>query len=334
MVKAGLLGWLKFLPLGEITFELFGGILITLGLAGAFLGIIAGAVQRNPKTLLAYSTISQMGIITAGIGAGLMEHQLWPLLLPAVLLYALHHGLAKAALFLSVGFSHHLSHKRYGKLIWLGILLPALALAGLPFTSGALAKAALKTSVADISWLASALPITAIGTPYLMIRFMSLMRDASAKAEKDSQLSWAAGVAYALLLLISVGILYPLPQAQYFLPTLFTSSVLWSALWPILLGLALYIGFHRHMTRIKPVPAGDLVILFELLADYGKRFSLWAPQKLISRYHGLNNYLHADLAYQLRPKILLLSGRLINVSHPGLIFVTILFITTCLLIFG
>jgi multicomponent Na+:H+ antiporter subunit D len=334
MVKAGLLGWIKFLPLGEVAFVNFGVIFITLGLTGAFLAIIAGVVQRNPKTLLAYSTLSQMGIITAGVGAGLMAPQLWPVLLPAIVLYAVHHGLAKGALFLSVGFSHHLSHRRYGPFIWLGILLPVLTLAGLPLTSGALAKSALKVSVTDVSWLVSALPITAIGTTFLMLRFMSLMRDASATAVKDSQLGWAAGAGYTLILLLSFGILYTLPQAQGFLPALFTESVLWSALWPFMVGLTLYFGLHRYVARLKPVPAGDLVIIFELFAGYAKRLFSHAGQMLSSRSCAVNNYLHTRRAYSLWPKKLFLSGGSINMAHPGIIFIVILLITTGLLAFG
>jgi multicomponent K+:H+ antiporter subunit A len=350
MVKAGLLGWIKFVPLGEVALVNVGISFITLGLAGAFLAIIAGVMQRNPKTLLAYSTLSQMGIITAGIGAGLMAPQLWPLLLPAIILYAVHHGLAKAALFLSVGFASHLSHPRYGLLVWLSILLPALALAGLPFTSGALAKAALKASVTDISWLVSALPITAIGTTCLMVRFMRLMRDASATissttgattaqtTDKDSPLSWTAGTAYTLLLLCSFGVLYPLPQAQGFLSALLTSNALWSALWPFLLGLALYFCIHRYfyftVARIKPVPAGDLVIVFECVADYGKRFFCQTGQVISSRCSAVYHYFQSCQFYPLWPKKVLLSGGLINVSHPGIIFITMLLITTCVLAFG
>jgi len=255
-------------------------------------------------------------------------------LLPAIVLYAVHHGLAKGALFLSVGFSKHLSHKRYGPFIWLGILLPVLALAGLPLTSGALAKSALKVSVTDISWLASALPITAIGTTFLMLRFMSLMRDASATAGKDSQLGWAAGAGYTLMLLLSLGILYTLPQAQGFLPALFTGSVLWSALWPFIVGLTLYFGLHRYVARLKPVPAGDIVIIFELLAGYAKRLFSHAGQTLSSRRCALNHYLHIRRAHPLWPKKLLLSGGSINMAHPGIIFIVILLMTTGLLAFG
>jgi hypothetical protein len=35
---------------------------------------------------------------------------------------------------------------------------------------------------------------------------------------------------------------------------------------------------------LKPIPARDLVVIFELLADYGKRFLSHAGQVLRSRY--------------------------------------------------
>ena len=70
MIKAGLLGWLRFLPLGAVALPDLGAGLVGLGLAAAFLGVLAGLIQRDAKTVLAYSSISQMGIVTAALGAG------------------------------------------------------------------------------------------------------------------------------------------------------------------------------------------------------------------------------------------------------------------------
>lgn len=67
--------------------------------------------------------------------AGLLAPAAWPLLLPALGLYALHHALAKSALFLGVGLIQAHGVQRV-RLVLLG--LPALALAGAPLTSGAL----------------------------------------------------------------------------------------------------------------------------------------------------------------------------------------------------
>jgi len=88
MLKAGLLGWLRFLPLGTAALPETGTLLLTAGLLAMFLGVAAGLCQREPKVLLAYSSISQMGFMTLAVGAGLLAPQLWPVLLPAVGLYA------------------------------------------------------------------------------------------------------------------------------------------------------------------------------------------------------------------------------------------------------
>ena len=106
MLKAGLLGWIRFLPLGEAAMPLSGFTLISAGLGAAVLGTFVGVVQKNPKTVLAYSSISQMGIITTGIGIGALRPESWLDIQWAVLIYATHHALAKGALFLGVGPAH------------------------------------------------------------------------------------------------------------------------------------------------------------------------------------------------------------------------------------
>jgi formate hydrogenlyase subunit 3/multisubunit Na+/H+ antiporter MnhD subunit len=103
LIKAGLVGWLRFLPVGEVALPALGAWCVGAGLLAAFAGVAAGLTQTNAKSALAYSSISQMGFLTVGLGAGLLAPEAWPMLLPAVLLYAAHHGLAKGALFLGVG---------------------------------------------------------------------------------------------------------------------------------------------------------------------------------------------------------------------------------------
>lgn len=73
--------------------------LVVLDLAGAFGAALLSLRETNPKTILAYSTISQMSLVTALIGASLGSDDASV----QVAFYALHHGLAKGALFLSVG---------------------------------------------------------------------------------------------------------------------------------------------------------------------------------------------------------------------------------------
>jgi len=138
IIKAGLLGWLRFLPLGVGAFPDLGAFVIAAGLIAAFYGVVIGVTERDVKVVLAYSSISQMGLMAVGVGAGLLAPQAWAVLLPAVTLYALHHAFAKGLLFFGVGMVARAGGVRPWMLF--GQLLPALGLAGAPLLSGALAK--------------------------------------------------------------------------------------------------------------------------------------------------------------------------------------------------
>src|SRR5690606_7309656 len=67
MIKAGLLGWLRFLPLGLVALPGWAALLMVLGVVAVFFGAAAGAVQQDAKAVLAYSSISQMGLMIIGL---------------------------------------------------------------------------------------------------------------------------------------------------------------------------------------------------------------------------------------------------------------------------
>ena len=95
-----------------------------------------------------------------------------PVALPAVSIYAIHHGLAKGVLFLGVGAaSATRGHGAARRLVSAGVALAALSLAGAPFTSGLLAKITLKQplSMLDTNWVAGIsilLVLAAVGTTF------------------------------------------------------------------------------------------------------------------------------------------------------------------------
>jgi formate hydrogenlyase subunit 3/multisubunit Na+/H+ antiporter MnhD subunit len=189
MIKAGLLGWMRILPLGEASLPGPAALAVAAGLAAAFLGVLAGVTQRDPKTTLAYSSISQMGLVTVAIGIGLAAPVEWTFVEEAILLFALHHGVSKAALFLGVGVAPGLPPvgggaaagvRWRGRLRALALLLPAAALAGAPFTTGAIAKAGIEdlAPLAPGAWprlLPPLLTLSAFGTSLLMARFLWLV---------------------------------------------------------------------------------------------------------------------------------------------------------------
>ena len=91
---------IRFLPLG-VPMEGWGEALVVLGFLSAFYGVGLGLTQKNPSVVLAYSSISQMGVIAAALGAVLVQGRAD--LSGDIAFYAANHLLVKAALFLTIG---------------------------------------------------------------------------------------------------------------------------------------------------------------------------------------------------------------------------------------
>ncbi len=269
IIKAGLLGWLRFLPFGMEAQPAAGTLLLVLGLVAAFGAVAAGLTQREVKAALAYSSVSQMGLITAALGAALLTPAAWPLVLPAVLLYALHHAFAKAALFLGVGVLAHTGEGlRARTLALIALALPAMALAGVPLTSGAVAKVALKGSVASaavpvpLDWFLS---LAAVGTTLLMGRVIVLMADLKGSADERA----GAGLLvpwYATLAAVAATVwVLPWPGFGDVAPASLDVPYLWTTFWPAALGAGLAWAVWRRPALAGGavglrVPPGDLLV--------------------------------------------------------------------------
>ncbi len=274
IIKAGLVGWLRFLPLGGAALPDWGLLCIGVGLVSAFYGVLAGLPQARPKTVLAYSSISQMGLVTTLIGIGLMAPGAWSMLLPMVLLFALHHGLAKSALFLGVGVTEQAGR-------WAGWLLaaPALALAGAPFTSGALAKGLLKEAAHALppfmgASLALVYTASSVATALLVWRFLYLAwpRDRSG-VQAGRLLPW--------LVLVLLGMALPWWWAMGRFPEqvakALESKALLAALWPVLgAGLAAFLAWELpRLTGYRPrLPEGERP---QALLRLGSGVLVWPP---------------------------------------------------------
>jgi hydrogenase-4 component B len=200
IVKAGIIGLMRFLPMDDAF--LVGQVLVVMGLVTAFYGALVGLAQTNVKVVLAYSTLSQMGLLVTVLGATLASPDAAPQAHDAVSLYAAHHGLAKAALFLSVGVVAASGRPALRWIMPIAALM-ALAIAGLPLSGGALAKLAIKDPLGD-GTAAFLVTVSAVTTAMVMLRFIFLLasgarRDA-ARPPADLILPWAATVVAALVL--------------------------------------------------------------------------------------------------------------------------------------
>ena len=255
-VKAGVIGLIRFLPLGA-TLPGWGEALVWVGFISAFYGVAIGVTQRDPKTMLAYSSISQTGVIAAAFGMALVSADQGAA--TNVAFYAANHVLVKAALFLSVGAVAALDGRARTLALIVAALL-GLSLAGLPLTGGALAKLAVKDQLGDGA-VGVASQLSGAATTALMLVFvMRLTRSPAAGragASRSRLWSWATLAVAALLIpwlmFRAVG-----SPAEALDP-----AKLWDTVWPMLIGAAVAAGVWAAGDRLPRIPVGDIVIAEE-----------------------------------------------------------------------
>ena len=124
----------------------WGFVLMVMGALTAVLGVLYALFQRDVKTLLAYSTVENVGviIIALGLSAAFRDHgevALSALALVAALYHVINHALFKTLLFLGAGSVVMATGER--RLDRLGGLLNRMPVTGICFLVGSAAIAAL-----------------------------------------------------------------------------------------------------------------------------------------------------------------------------------------------
>ena len=143
MVKAGIFLLASLSPVIGGT-ELFTGIVATTGLVTMLFAAFIAIFKHDIKALLAYSTISHLGLITFLIGLGS------PLAAVAAMFHILNHASFKAALFMIAGIVDHETGTRDKRMLgglarlmpWTATLamVTVAAMAGVPLFNGFLSK--------------------------------------------------------------------------------------------------------------------------------------------------------------------------------------------------
>lgn len=167
MVKAGVFLMARLWPVLSGTDEWFwlvGGAGVITLLLGGFLAMF----QRDLKGLLAYSTISHLGLITLLLGLNS------PLAAVAAVFHIMNHATFKASLFMAAGIVDHESGTRdMDRLSGLRKLMPvtatlacvaSAAMAGVPLLNGFLSKEMFFAETVFINadhWVSIALPLAA-----------------------------------------------------------------------------------------------------------------------------------------------------------------------------
>lgn len=256
VVKASILGMIRFVPF-ETAIAGWGTALAAAGLFSALYGVVVGITQRNPKVVLAYSSVSQMGFMVSVVGVGMIAGD--PRAALATAFYATNHVLVKGALFLSVGVIAA-TGRRY---LWPALLptaLIAMGLGGLPLTGGGLAKLVVDGPLGD-GTASKVATVSAVGTTVLMLQFLrsllnNVSQDPGAKAVAGLVVPWLAVAAASIIMPWTLYLAIP----RGTLPDPLAAATVWKALWPVLLGAALAIALWRWARWLESVPQGEIAV--------------------------------------------------------------------------
>ncbi|MFU8863473.1 MAG: monovalent cation/H+ antiporter subunit A [Rhodobacterales bacterium] len=167
MVKAGLFLMARLWPVLAGTPEWF-YIVATTGLITMVLGAVIALFKDDLKALLAFSTVSHLGLITMLLGFGT------PFAAVVAVFHIINHATFKAALFMSAGIVDHEAHtrdiKRLGGLrhlmpvTFVIVTVAALSMAGIPFFNGFLSKEMMLDAATMTPWLDNPWIVPALAT--------------------------------------------------------------------------------------------------------------------------------------------------------------------------
>ncbi|WBU52732.1 monovalent cation/H+ antiporter subunit A [Paracoccus sp. SCSIO 75233] len=158
MVKAGLFLMARLWPVLAGTPEWF-YIVATTGLVTMLIGAVIAFFKDDLKALLAFSTVSHLGLITMLLGMGTEAAAI------AAVFHIINHATFKAALFMTAGIiDHETGTRSIARLGGLRKLMPvtfligtiaALSMAGIPPFNGFLSKEMMLSEAADTVWAGS-----------------------------------------------------------------------------------------------------------------------------------------------------------------------------------
>ncbi|QOC91065.1 hydrogen gas-evolving membrane-bound hydrogenase subunit E [Micromonospora craniellae] len=215
MVKAGIYLLMRFSAVfgGTSAWDLT---LMSVGLLTAIVGALLALRQYDLKALLAYSTVSQLGLLVGVIGVST------PAADAAAILYTVAHALFKATLFMLVGIIDHQAgsrdvrelsglHRVMPVTVWL-TALAAMSMAGLPPTIGFVGKEAIFESLGEtrgVGWVAAGFGVLAsVLTFAYAARLVHGMIEGPTRQRRLREPSWAF-LAPAALAAVTATVLGP-----------------------------------------------------------------------------------------------------------------------------
>lgn len=313
MVKAGVFLLARLWPVLAGT-ELYTVTVTSVGLVTMILGAVVALFRHDLKSILAYSTISQLGMLVMLLGFSLEAAAM------AAVLHILNHAAFKAALFMSAGIVEHETGTRdIRRLGGLATAMPitaviatlaAASMAGLPPLGGFISKELMlyqtpKLALFGVAWL---LPVLAtLGATFSVAYSLRLALhlffgrprepEPFARAHDPGAGMWggpALLTALAVLLgLVPMSLAAPLVAAATGAVTGGATPVVELALWhglnlALALSLAAVIGgmllmglHHRLLAAWERAPLPDAKLLFDLVMRFA---DTWVRKAIVATH--------------------------------------------------
>ena len=318
MVKAGLFLMARMWPVLSGTPEWF-YIVATTGLITMVLGAVIALFKDDLKALLAFSTVSHLGLITMLLGFGTQEAAM------VAIFHIINHATFKAALFMSAGIVDHEAHtrdiKRLGGLRHLMpitfaiVCIAALSMAGIPPLNGFLSKELMLEEAAHTVWLGNHWVLPALATIGAMFSvaysfrlighvFLGPVRDDYPHKPHDPGFGMWAAPALLAVLVVAIGLLPnaivgKLVEATTLAVTgeaIVVNIYHWHGLVPafymsviaIAVG-ALFLKLHKPLEAAwlsAPRPEAKAIFdaIVEPIANLSRRLTDWMHDGAITRY--------------------------------------------------
>jgi len=295
MVKAGLFLMARLWPVLAGTPEWF-YIVATTGLITMVIGAVIALFKDDLKALLAFSTVSHLGLITMLLGFGTKAAAI------AAVFHIINHATFKAALFMTAGIVDHETHTRdIKRLGGLRHLMPvtfviatvaALSMAGIPPLNGFLSKEMMLEEVSHTYWLQNPYLLPGLATlaaafsaaysfRYIAHVFLGPKRDDYPAKPHDPGFGMWASPALLVTLVVLIGLFSarmvgPLVDAAAGAVTQSHPHAhlkLWHGVTPALymsgiavLGGAVLLALHAGLLRIwNAVPRPEAKVIFDAL---------------------------------------------------------------------
>ncbi len=221
LLKMGTYGFIRFsLPILPEATLVFVPWVVGLSIVGIIYGALVAMAQSDWKRLVAYSSVSHMGLVTLGIFA------LTPVGITGSILQQINHGISTGALFLIVGIVYERRHTReiseYGGL---SKVMPAFAVVfavmmlssiGLPTLNGFIGEVLILQGIFVVNtwWAAAAASGIVLGAAYMLWLYQRTMFGTvdNPKNENLPDLNLREWATFTPLLILAVWIgLYPKP---------------------------------------------------------------------------------------------------------------------------